>query len=405
MAIIKCPECGHQTSDKAPYCPNCGVEIAGKVVKCPNCGEIYFKNEGVCPHCHQPIGGAGNEISQNIQQAEPAAEGVETSKQGQTQARTEATPPQPPVMPNASNQASGGSEDPPIPPTPSKNKQTVIWISAIIAVLALCLSFYLYNKYSNAQEDKEQSEYEFAMQSSDPMVLQEYLNNFKDAPQEHIDSINAHLQRLTQQDADWTNAVVNNSRSAFEAYLEAHPDSPHRQEALDKIDSIDWAQCSRINTSDAYQSYIDNHQNGNYYEEALAALKKVQATEVSPEEKQQIESLFHKFFSSINSKNKSGLMETLDLTVDFLGRQDVPQTEIANAMVAQSSESTQSSIWKLSNDYKIQKKQIVDDNFEYNVTFTATKSTQKADGNVASKLWKINAKVGSDWTITAISMN
>ena len=29
MAIIKCPECGHVVSDKAPFCPNCGVKIAG----------------------------------------------------------------------------------------------------------------------------------------------------------------------------------------------------------------------------------------------------------------------------------------------------------------------------------------------------------------------------------------
>lgn len=40
--IIKCPECGHQISDKAPVCPSCGVEIAGKIVRCPNCGEIHF---------------------------------------------------------------------------------------------------------------------------------------------------------------------------------------------------------------------------------------------------------------------------------------------------------------------------------------------------------------------------
>ena len=29
MALIKCPECGHQVSDKAATCPNCGVAIAG----------------------------------------------------------------------------------------------------------------------------------------------------------------------------------------------------------------------------------------------------------------------------------------------------------------------------------------------------------------------------------------
>ena len=29
--LIKCPECGHQVSDKAPLCPNCGVEISGNI--------------------------------------------------------------------------------------------------------------------------------------------------------------------------------------------------------------------------------------------------------------------------------------------------------------------------------------------------------------------------------------
>ena len=31
MALIKCPECGHQVSDKAATCPSCGVAIAGNV--------------------------------------------------------------------------------------------------------------------------------------------------------------------------------------------------------------------------------------------------------------------------------------------------------------------------------------------------------------------------------------
>ncbi len=53
MAIIKCPECGRQISDKAPTCPSCGVEIAGKITKCPNCGEIYFSNLEMCPNCHE----------------------------------------------------------------------------------------------------------------------------------------------------------------------------------------------------------------------------------------------------------------------------------------------------------------------------------------------------------------
>ena len=55
MAIIKCPECGHQVSDKAATCPSCGVGIAGKVTPCPECGAIVFNDQAECPVCHCPI--------------------------------------------------------------------------------------------------------------------------------------------------------------------------------------------------------------------------------------------------------------------------------------------------------------------------------------------------------------
>ena len=65
MAIIKCPECGHQVSDRAPVCPSCGVEIAGNVNKCTRCGEVYFRYDHFCPNCHQPSGGYSVPAEQN----------------------------------------------------------------------------------------------------------------------------------------------------------------------------------------------------------------------------------------------------------------------------------------------------------------------------------------------------
>ena len=55
MAIIKCPECGHQISDRAPVCPSCGVEIAGKITLCKNCGEAVFKDQATCPNCGEQL--------------------------------------------------------------------------------------------------------------------------------------------------------------------------------------------------------------------------------------------------------------------------------------------------------------------------------------------------------------
>ena len=34
MALIKCPECKHEVSDKAETCPNCGYNV-GRFIKSP----------------------------------------------------------------------------------------------------------------------------------------------------------------------------------------------------------------------------------------------------------------------------------------------------------------------------------------------------------------------------------
>lgn len=48
--LIRCPECGHQVSEKAPLCPNCGVEIAGNISVCQQCGTKYISGTE-CPSC------------------------------------------------------------------------------------------------------------------------------------------------------------------------------------------------------------------------------------------------------------------------------------------------------------------------------------------------------------------
>ena len=62
--IIKCPECGHQVSDRAKTCPSCGIEIAGKITRCPDCGEYIFKDDRECPNCHCSINASASELTE-----------------------------------------------------------------------------------------------------------------------------------------------------------------------------------------------------------------------------------------------------------------------------------------------------------------------------------------------------
>lgn len=59
MALINCPECGKEISDKATNCPNCGMPIGNKKF-CKFCGEQINTDCVVCPKCGKQIEEIGN---------------------------------------------------------------------------------------------------------------------------------------------------------------------------------------------------------------------------------------------------------------------------------------------------------------------------------------------------------
>jgi TM2 domain-containing membrane protein YozV len=58
MALIKCPECSQEISEKAVSCPRCGFPISKdavsslpNTVECLECKRSYSFIDEVCPHC------------------------------------------------------------------------------------------------------------------------------------------------------------------------------------------------------------------------------------------------------------------------------------------------------------------------------------------------------------------
>ena len=54
MALVKCPECGKEYSDRAKKCPQCGYVIEKKKT-CIECGAILDENMAECPNCGCPV--------------------------------------------------------------------------------------------------------------------------------------------------------------------------------------------------------------------------------------------------------------------------------------------------------------------------------------------------------------
>ena len=419
MAIIKCPECGRQISDKAPACPNCGVPIAGKIVRCPQCGEIYFKDQEMCPNCHHLTprgetlvqGQVGNISFDNNRDSQPQSGSSSQTSEKQLNETRKPQPPTPPKANNSYQRAEARDAQRVVPPTSSDHRQkpeapkkshSALIIGLILAVLACGICFYFYN---NSKSSKEEEAYEFAMKSDDPTVLQTYLDTNPDAPEAHRDSVEAKLESLKQTDIDWTNAVVSGSRTALEDYLTKHPNSEHKADALHKIDSLDWIDATNGNSEQSYTTYLNEHANGEHVDQANNALKLLKAKTVQPEEKAMVSAVFRHFFQAINAKNEDGLTATVaPLMSNFLGKTDATKADVAVFLSKIYKDDISNMNWHINNDYKISKKEVGDEEYQYNTTFSAIQKVDKTDGTSTSTRFNIKATIGPDGLISSMSM-
>lgn len=387
--MIKCPECGRQISDRAPFCPSCGVAIADKITKCPQCGEIYFRDQELCPNCHHASSQTRQNTSQEPQPTVPPAPPLHN--------HISQTPPPPPTTHSTTPSATPNGNK------PKKKSYTSLIVAFVFAVVVCGVCFYFYN---NAKSSKEQEAYEFAMSSNDALVLQTYLDSYKDAPQEHIDSITAHLETLKQNDTDWNNAVVSGNRQALSDYLSKHPDSEHKAEALRKIDSLDWVQASNENTIEALAKYTQEHPDGNFIDQANDAMKVLKAKTVQPEEKTLVSSVLRHFFQAINSHNEEALQASVaPLMTSFLNKQDATKADVVTFMNKIYKDDITNMNWHVDKDMKIEKKEIGDEQYEYTVNVAVSQDMERTDPDKEKHAnYKLAAKISPDGLITSMTL-
>ena len=248
--IIKCPECGHQVSDKAPVCPSCGVEIAGHVVKCPHCGEIYLKADEICPNCHQPQTASTEDLRQEEEEYAQTDHQQEQAPVQQEWQR-EDQPAEPPVVtpvdeeepiaiatpiveevrPTTTHsrheQQTGnqqqqtdtnhtGEQQKPKEDKEKKNKHISLLVSLAITVITCFVLLYF---YQDGKANTERNDFESAMQSKNADVLQQYITDYEQtAPIAHIQEARKLLTSLQGIKDDWADGEKQNTRAGYVAY-------------------------------------------------------------------------------------------------------------------------------------------------------------------------------------------
>ncbi|MCR5131240.1 MAG: zinc ribbon domain-containing protein [Prevotella sp.] len=374
MAIIKCPECGHQISDKAPTCPSCGVEIAGHITHCPQCGAVYLKDQDACPICH-----CSNVSPRSVE--------------------TRVVPPPIPPVTRENTQENAPKQEP-----PKKKRHWGALLFAFLMALTICgVCLYFYH---TAKDSKETEAFNYAITSSDPLVLQSFLNTYKDASASRKDSIQTRLTYIEQMERDWTNACVSKSKSMLNDYIKNYPESPHKGDALNKIDSIDWAAAKELNTIEGYEQYAKTHPNGSHTAQAEEEMKNLAAKVLQPEEMEFISNLYRRFYQSINQQNPQGLAETVAPTLSsFMGLANAGKTDVVQFMFKQWKDGVSNLNWYIIGDYKIEKHEVSTDLFDYDVTFIAKRKVEYETEPTKETKYMVTSKVDENGLISAYSMH
>ena len=377
--IIKCPECGHQVSDKAPVCPSCGVEIAGHIIKCSHCGELYLKEESSCPNCHHTEHHVESSVTATEHHTSEATNDskvqepvvlmsvdkeeatgndnviipVEETEEHETDKyddKTQDTINEPnteeeavdadfimddnadeEVIANAEAIAEDEEES-----TPDKNNHLSLAVSLLIAAITAAVLLFLYNQGVGANKaNNEQEDFAQAMSSSEPTVLKNYLKENPSASKAHRDSISARLKVLTtttqnmqQSDNDLSVALTSNSKEVLQQFIAKYPDSKHRGELEAKIDEIDWAGAVAKNNENAYLGYKAQHPNGIHSKEADEKLKNILTPETAEEsaaakvtdgERAKAVAAVRQLLQGINSKSTDKISGAVAPSLNFLG--------------------------------------------------------------------------------------
>lgn len=331
--IIKCPECGHQVSDKAPICPSCGVEIAGHLIKCSYCGEIYLKEDAVCPNCHHSVS-TDNSVNEDDVKTEPvkddsqnngdyseaetsSVELVVSAESIEEEPRLDGTPTQDTLtIESPSSDAEISTDDVIVKPESKNNNHTPLFVSLLIAIVICAVLLFFYKR---GNDNHEAEEYKIALKSNNRQVMEQYLEDYPNAPLIHINSIRDLLKQTQQNNDEWGRVIQQNTIASYKAYLESHPNTPYKNEILKRVEELYWNEVVNQNTEAAYLGYREKYPKGIHVKEADEKLKIMLDNTSTPSEEKVAVSAVRQFLQGLNSKSTSKIEGVTASSFNFLG--------------------------------------------------------------------------------------
>lgn len=368
--MIKCPECGREISENAPFCPNCGIKIARNIKRCPECGTIALMTSELCPHCGYPYKPEDNEAAQNGKAAFDANTVYDPNAEaGQV----------------------------------SHNRKKRTWMIVILCVIAIAAGILAYVMIaSQKKQNAEDSAYQLLTNDINVKDYEEFLAAYPDS--KYKSDVESRLNALKTQNEQWMNISLSGSKNDFIQFMSQFPSSPYEQQCKIKIDSLDWLDAKRLNTPDAIQRYLSEHPDGKYVADAEDMQSAIIDKTVEPQEEEMIRTTIVQFFTALAANNQTGVCSNISpVMTSFLQKTDAKKADVISVMDQMHPESITAMQFVVNNDLVITKTKTAN-GFTYTVQFSVDQNIARTDEGKTFASYTVEANFTPQFKISALKM-
>ena len=199
--------------------------------------------------------------------------------------------------------------------------KTWVWVLALLFVGALGAMAVYYGKFS-----EERNAWSQTIQDGSISAYQAFIQKFPKG--QFTDEARETIKELYQKDEDlWQSAIHPPDKSNLGRYLLAMENigGTHIEDAKWLIDSLDFDIAVKENNPMALENYVKNHPQGTY----VASARKLMATLVTEDDKQQIIAQLTAFYNDYANGNHRNLMQYfLEVTPRFMDKKMIDQTDL-----------------------------------------------------------------------------
>lgn len=274
-----------------------------------------------------------------------------------------------------------------------------IVVAVVVVIIAVVWGVYSVNKSSAETDLWNQIE-----TSPDSALIAEYISEYPNGA--HIDEVRQLQQEMKAEQAAWQTLCMSDDYQDYLTYADNNSDSPYKNMALARADSLCWNQANVSQNPDDFDKYCQLFPQGKHYADAQNKIKDLAQMQVSGEEQAGVTGALQNFFNALGNQDETGVTSAIAPVMSyFINKQNATKADVLNFMAKSHSEDINTMTYTVNSATTITKFKMDNGQYGYKVTAPMDLTIDRNNPNMPTFIsYVVNAQLDNNQHITFLTL-